>query len=196
MHEQRVEAVLDEIRAVRASSVLDLGCGDGVMLLRLVREPGIERLFGVDVSSEALDALRPRLAELPEEVRSKIAVAQGSMTDWNEAYLGFDAAILVETIEHVAPERLSALEASIFARARPRIVIVTTPNRDFNALLGVPPHRLRRHDHAFEWGRAKFRDWAQGVAGRNGYEVAFRDIAGAHPDLGGASQLARFRRDP
>jgi small RNA 2'-O-methyltransferase len=192
LHEQRMEAVVAEVLASGASSVLDFGCGDGVMLTRLAKEPAIERLFGVDLCEPSLDAFRRRHREMTAHERDKIAVAQASMTQWNEAYAGFDAAILVETIEHVEPARLSALEITIFARARPGTVIVTTPNAEFNVLLGVPPHRFRHPDHRFEWGRTKFRAWAKGVAQRNRYDVRVRDVAGTHPAYGGASQMAVF----
>jgi len=192
LHGQRMEAVVAEVLASGASSVLDFGCGDGVMLTRLAKEPAIERLFGVDLCEQSLDTFRRRHREMAVHESDKIAVAQASMTQWNEAYAGFDAAILVETIEHVDPARLSSLEITIFAKARPETVIVTTPNADFNVLLCVPPHRFRHPDHRFEWGRGKFRAWAEGVALRNRYDVRVRDVAGTHPVYGGASQMAVF----
>jgi small RNA 2'-O-methyltransferase len=194
LHEQRMEAVVAEVLSSGAASILDFGCGDGVMLTRLAREPAIGRLFGVDLCAESLEAFRRRHREMPAAEREKITVVQGSMTQWNESYAGFDAAILVETIEHVDPARLSALEITVFGKSGPATVIVTTPNAEFNVLLGVPPHRFRHPDHRFEWGRAKFRAWAEGVALRNCYEARLRDVAGMHPTYGGASQMAVFTR--
>lgn len=77
---------------------------------------------------------------------------------------------------------------------RPDMVVITTPNADINPLLGVPPHRMRHPDHRFEWGRARFRGWCDRAARAAGYAVTLHDIAGHHPDLGGASQMAVFRR--
>lgn len=194
LHEQRLEAVVAEVLASGASTILDFGCGDGVMLIRLAKEPAIARLFGVDLCERSLEAFRRKHRKMTEAECDKIRVVQGSMTQWSEAYTGFDAAILVETIEHVDPARLSALEITVFAKSRPATVIVTTPNADFNALLGVPPHRFRHPDHRFEWGRVKFRAWADGVAQRNRYVARVRDVAGTHPGYGGASQMAVFKR--
>jgi hypothetical protein len=117
------------------------------------------------------------------------------MTDPDPALAGFDCALLVETIEHVAPDRLSRLERALFTTLRPGRVVITTPNAEFNPLLGVPPGRFRHPDHRFEWDRARFRRWGRRAARTAGYDVAFRDIAGRHPELGGASQMAVFRRD-
>jgi hypothetical protein len=100
--------------------------------------------------------------------------------------------VLVETIEHLDAERLGAFENSVLGRLRPDAVVVTTPNAEYNALLGVPAHRFRHPDHRFEWDRARFRGWADGVARRQGYRVGCTDIAGRHPRLGGASQMAVF----
>lgn len=192
LHEQRLEAAREAVRASGASSVLDLGCGDGDLFTRLVTEPQIERIVGVDLCCESLDRLRKRL-EAPEgKVLAQVDLIHGSMTGNRAALGGFDCAILIETIEHIDPERLSILERAVFAVMRPGTVVITTPNAEFNPLLGVPSYRFRHPDHRFEWDRAKFQRWARGVAARNGYDVACSDIAGCHLALGGASQMAVF----
>jgi 3' terminal RNA ribose 2'-O-methyltransferase Hen1 len=194
LHEQRIEAVLAVLRACGAKTVLDLGCGAGALALRLVHERRIGRVVGVDLSADALHDLRAGLRNEPSEIRRKLDLIRGSMSELDDTFAGFDAAVSVESIEHVDPDRLSQFERCVFANLGPATVVVTTPNRDFNGLLGVPPHRFRHPDHRFEWGRAKFRSWAAGTARRSGYDVAFRDVAGAHPTLGGATQMAVFRR--
>lgn len=194
LHEQRLEAVLAAIRSYGAKTVLDLGCGDGALLTRLVQEPAIRRVVGIDISADALRRLRDRLGEMPAATGGKAELIQGSMIEPGGGLTGFDAAVLLETIEHVAPDRMSVLERAVFNDLRPATVIVTTPNSEFNALLGVPSHRFRHPDHRFEWGRAKFASWGKGVARRNQYRVAFSDVAGAHPTLGGSSQMAIFER--
>lgn len=195
LHRKRLDEVLDAIRASGARSVIDLGCGDGALLMRLAHEPGIERITGVDVSAEALRTLERRLAEAPARVAGKVRLIRRSLTEPGIAAGRFDAAVLVETIEHVDPDRLSTVERAVFRELRPATVIVTTPNADFNPLLGVPGHRFRHREHRFEWGRAKFAAWSDGVARRNGFQVVLADIAGVHPALGGPTQMAVFDRD-
>lgn len=197
LHEQRLRAVQEAVRASGARTVLDLGCGDGDLLTRLAGEPGIERIVGLDLSLAALERLRARLGGLAEgTVKAHVELVHASMTEPRPALGGFDCAVLVETIEHIDPERLSAIERAVFGAMRPGTVVVTTPNTEFNALLGVPSHRLRHPDHRFEWDRARFRRWAEGLATRNRYRVACCDIAGNHPVHGGASQMAVFERAP
>jgi len=191
LHEQRLEAAQAMVRASGACSVLDLGCGDGDLLMRLAMEPQIERIVGVDLCRASLARLEQRLKAL--DSGAEVELIHGSMTVCEAALKGFDCAILIETIEHLDPSQLSALERAVFLEMRPATVVITTPNAEFNVLLGVPPHRFRHPDHRFEWNRAKFRRWAQGVAGRAGYDVACHDIAGCHPQLGGASQMAVFK---
>lgn len=193
LHEQRFEAVLEVVRDSGAGSVLDLGCGEGDLLVRLAATPGIDRIVGLDPSGDALGRARARLDGLAGGTCAQVALVHGSATDAGTALAGFDCALLVETIEHIEPERLSAVERSVFAAMRPTTVVITTPNADYNPLLDVPAHRFRHRDHRFEWSRAKFRQWAQGVAARNGYTAEYRDIAGNHPLHGGASQMAVFR---
>lgn len=192
LHDQRLEAALAAVRASGATSVLDLGCGDGDLVMRLAGEPRIARVLGLDIDRAALDRLRGRLGRLGPEARARVKVAFGSMLDAGAAPQGFDCATLIETIEHLAPADLSRLEHAVFARMRPRCVVVTTPNAEFNRLLGVPAHRFRHPGHRFEWDRARFGRWAGGIAARNGYRLRTGAIAGCHPDLGGASQMAVF----
>ena len=191
-HQERLSAVLAAVTQAQAARILDLGCGSGDLMLPLLDLPGITQIVGLDLDRAALARCRDRLAAHP---KGRLAEArEGSMTIPHPNLTGFDCACLVETIEHLPLTALPALEAAVFAGMRPRHVVATTPNAEFNDLLGVPRSRFRRPDHHFEWTRAQFRNWAEAVASRRGYAVTLRDIAGAHPDLGGASQMAVFVR--
>lgn len=193
LHEQRLEAARAEVLNAGAESVLDLGCGDGDLFVCLATEPGLRRLVGIDICAASLERLQGRLDEHPVRA-GNIELQRASMTEGHPALTGFDCAVLIETIEHIDPSRLSQLERAIFGQMRPRTIVITTPNAEFNPLLGVPPHRFRHPDHRFEWSRARFCGWGRRVAAAWRYDVRFRDIAGAHPDLGGASQMAVFRQ--
>ncbi len=193
LHEQRLESVQQVVRDCGARSVIDLGCGDGDLLTRLIFEPQIQRIVGLDISQETLYRLRTRLDGIPPAGHApRVELVHGSMTEPGPALIGFDCALLIETIEHLDPARLSEVERALFARMRPTTVVITTPNAELNPLLGVPSYRFRHPGHRFEWGRAKFRSWAEGVAQRNGYRFVCSDLAGQHPVYGGASQMAVF----
>jgi SAM-dependent methyltransferase len=183
LHRARFAAVLAVLHESAARTVLDLGCGDGELLLALAAEPAIDRVVGIDIDASALAELRRALAR-----------CQASYTAPDLRLAGFAAAVMVETLEHVAPGRLAAVEHAVFRGLAPGLVVVTTPNADFNPLLGVPAHRFRHPDHRFEWGRARFAAWVEGVASRHGYAVTITDLGGRHPTLGGPSQMAVFRR--
>jgi 3' terminal RNA ribose 2'-O-methyltransferase Hen1 len=190
LHEQRLAAVRTIIRVRGARSVLDLGCGDGELLIQIAGEDNVGQVVGVDLCARALARLRGRLTEGAADRVCHVELLHGSLLELPSRLEGFDCAVLVETIEHLDADRLGVFERSVLGSLRPKTVIVTTPNAEFNTLLGVPSHRFRHPDHRFEWDRARFRRWARGVAGRQGYEVRCSDIAGRHPQLGGASQMA------
>jgi small RNA 2'-O-methyltransferase len=193
LHEQRLLAVLDAVRDSGATTLLDLGCGEGEFVLRAVAEGTMERIVGMDICAQSLGRLRERLGQAGGLGAANVELVHRSITEPGGVLSGFDCAVLIETIEHVEPGRLSALERSVFTHMSPRVVVVTTPNAEYNTLLGVPPHRYRHPDHRFEWDRSTFRRWAAGVATRHGYAVTCSDIAGNHPTYGGASQMAVFR---
>jgi 2-polyprenyl-3-methyl-5-hydroxy-6-metoxy-1,4-benzoquinol methylase len=194
LHEERLRAVVDVVLAAAPRGVADLGCGGGDLFVRLAGCAGITRLVGLDVSAEALERLRLRLAQT--QVRAGgVDLRLASMADGAPDLAGIDCAVLVETIEHLPAPDLARTERAVFRDMRPGMAVITTPNAEFNRLLGVPLNRFRHPGHRFEWTRAQFRAWGGRVAAQAGYGVTFHDIGGKHPDLGGASQMAVFRRD-
>jgi 3' terminal RNA ribose 2'-O-methyltransferase Hen1 len=202
LHAQRLAAVLGVITAAGARSVLDLGCGSGKLLAELVRQPGLRRIVGVDVSHRALEAAARRLHldRMAPRQRERVELLHGSLTYRDSRLRGFDAAAVVEVIEHLDPPRVGAFENALFGHARPDTVVLTTPNAEYNVLLsGLEAGRFRHADHRFEWTRGQFADWAAGVADRYGYRAELSGVGpeGTAPDgtgLGCPSQLAVFRR--
>ena len=194
LHAQRLDAVVDVVLRSGAMSVLDLGCGTGDLLVRLVRAPQFRRIVGVDISSAALLIAGHRLRVALAQDGERLALRHGSFAVPDAHLAGFDAAALVEAIEHVDPDRLSTVERAVFGCYRPGIVLITTPNRDYDALHDRPGGRLRHPDHRFEWTRARFEAWAGGVAGRHGYGAAFTGIGWPHPSLGSPTQMATLVR--
>ncbi len=196
LHDLRLDRVAEAIAALNPASVIDLGCGEGKLLARLLRQTKIPRIFGMDVSSRALEIARERLEKIPAAKREgRLALFSGSLIYRDSRLRGHDVAALVEVIEHLDPDRLEALEEVVFAAAAPRHVFVTTPNREYNILMdGLKPGALRHNDHRFEWTRAEFREWAERVAAAHGYSVAFEPLGEEHPDHGPPSQMAVFAR--
>jgi 3' terminal RNA ribose 2'-O-methyltransferase Hen1 len=195
LNDIRMDRIRDQLLQLGAQSVLDLGCGEGRLLQLLLRERGIERIVGVDTTLSVLERAERRLGleDMAPRMRQRIELQHGSVLYRDERFEGFDAIALVEVIEHVDPWRLDALEAVVFEHARARHVLVSTPNREFNARFEhMPQNRLRHGDHRFEWTRAEFRSWADGVAERHGYTVSYAPIGEEDPQLGPPTQLAVF----
>jgi small RNA 2'-O-methyltransferase len=192
LHEERLDAVVRALIASGARTVVDLGCGSGSLVRRLAAEPAFTRIVGVDTSLEALRVAERTLGGAVDGDR--VVLRYGSFTEPDDDLRGFDAAALVETIEHVEPSQLSRVERAVFARLRPGAVVITTPNSEYNVRFGLAEGELRHADHRFEWPRARFRSWAEGVGERNGYRVSSGDIGPADPLLGSPTQMAVFVR--
>jgi len=198
LNEQRLGAVMAAIRAGGARRVLDLGCGEGRLLRELIRDDQFAAIVGMDVSIRSLETARDRLRldRLPERQADRIKLIHGSLMYRDRRLEGFDAAAVVEVVEHLDPPRLAAFERAVFEFARPRTVVLTTPNREYNVTWeGVGAGRLRHPDHRFEWSRQEFRSWAEGLAARFGYAVRFLPVGPVDEVLGSPTQMGVFTKD-
>ncbi|HEY6747027.1 MAG TPA: 3' terminal RNA ribose 2'-O-methyltransferase Hen1 [Mycobacteriales bacterium] len=192
----RQEAVLAELRAAGAARVVDLGTGTGALLPALLADPRFTEIVAVDVSARALaDAgRRLHLDRMPERQRARLTLRQGALTYTDARLRGYDAAVLMEVVEHVDPDRLPALEHAVFAAAAPATVVLTTPNAEHNVRYPGLAGGFRHRDHRFEWTRAEFGAWTDSVAGRHGYTVVRKAVGADDPEVGPPTQLAVFVR--
>ncbi|WP_329168626.1 3' terminal RNA ribose 2'-O-methyltransferase Hen1 [Streptomyces sp. NBC_01685] len=193
--ERRREAILEALRAAGATRVLDLGCGQGQLVQALLKDVRFTEIVGVDVSMRALTvaARRLKLDRMGERQAGRITLRQGALTYTDKRLKGYDAAVLSEIVEHLDLPRLPALEYAVFGSARPRTVLVTTPNVEYNVRWEtLPAGHVRHSDHRFEWTREEFRDWSGQVAARHGYTVEFVPVGPEDPEVGPPTQMAVF----
>jgi 3' terminal RNA ribose 2'-O-methyltransferase Hen1 len=193
LNTQRHDAVYQILLELGAKSVIDLGCGPGQFLDRLVKTPAFTRIAGSDVSTRSLQhaARRLRVERMSERQAQRVELFQSALTYEDERFAGFDAAVLMEVVEHVDPSRLEALERVVFGAAKPRAVIVTTPNGEYNVLYeGLVG--MRHPDHRFEWTRDEFSQWSDRVGAQYGYQVERRGIGDLDESLGTPTQAAVF----
>jgi 3' terminal RNA ribose 2'-O-methyltransferase Hen1 len=175
--------------------VLDLGCGEAKLLQQLMADRQFDEIVGLDVSIRSLEIAhrKLRLDRLPERQRERVKLLHGALTYRDRRLEGFDAAAVVEVIEHFDPPRLAAFERTLFEFARPRLIVLTTPNREYNAMWDtLAAGELRHRDHRFEWTREEFHTWARGVAHRHGYAVRFLPVGPEAADVGAPSQMGVF----
>lgn len=198
LNEQRLEAVLDVLQSSGAKRVLDLGCGGGRLLEKLLCDDAFEEIVGVDVSYRALQRARKRLhwERLSSRQRGRVRLLQGSLTYRDERLAGYEAAAAVEVIEHLDEWRLAAFERVLFEIARPKTLVITTPNAEYNVRFNLLPGGFRHSDHRFEWSREEFREWSKRVAERYGYSVRFLPVGPEDPEVGAPTQMGVFSREP
>jgi 3' terminal RNA ribose 2'-O-methyltransferase Hen1 len=197
LNDERVDAVVEALRASGAKSIADLGCGEGKLLARLVRERWAERLIGVDASARELEraAKKLKLHESGGPPEGRVTLLHGALTYRDKRIAGVDAVALVEVIEHLDPDRLPSLGRALFRDAHPSTVVVTTPNAEYNALFpNLAKGAFRHPDHRFEWTREQFRDWVRSVETEYGYAAELRDIGSLNEEFGAPTQMAVFTR--
>ncbi|MFN0026353.1 MAG: 3' terminal RNA ribose 2'-O-methyltransferase Hen1 [Acidimicrobiales bacterium] len=195
LNDLRLAAVREALEKAGARRIVDLGCGAGSLLRVLLKEPWVDQVVGVDVSWRALQtaARRLRLDEMAPRQRARTDLWQGALTYRDKRLRTFDAAAVVEVIEHLDPPRLAAFEQALFGDAHPRTVVVTTPNVEYNErFTGLAAGRFRHRDHRFEWTRQQFGAWSEQIATRFEYRVAHTDIGAVDERVGAPTQMATF----
>jgi 3' terminal RNA ribose 2'-O-methyltransferase Hen1 len=195
LNEQRLNAVVAALKGANAKRVLDLGCGEGKLLRVLLADRSFDHVVGLDVSHRALEVAneRLRLERLPDRQRGRIKLLQGSLMYRDKRLAGFDAAAVVEVVEHLDEPRLAAFERVLFEFAKPGTVVLTTPNVEYNVRFETLPAGSFRHkDHRFEWTRPQFREWAESIAAKHGYSVRFLPVGPEDATVGAPTQMAIF----
>ena len=195
--DQRIGTIMSVLRSANAHTVLDLGCGSGKLIGALLKDSSFQKIAGTDVSVGALEAAERRLHvdQMSPRQLERLALFQSALTYRDRRLDGYDGAVLMEVIEHIDPERLPSMQRVLFGSARPRVVVVTTPNVEYNVRFEtLPEGKLRHRDHRFEWTRAEFEAWANAVAADDSYRVRFLPVGTFDPEVGAPTQMAVFER--
>lgn len=196
LHDVRLDQVAAELKARGAKRILDLGCGEGKLIRELLKDRQFDEILGMDVSYRSLEtaAERLHLDTLPPKQKERIKLIQGSLMYRDKRLAGFDAAVVVEVIEHLDEPRLAAFERVLFEFARPQTAVLTTPNAEYNAKFEtLPAGQFRHRDHRFEWTREQFQNWATRIGTKFGYSVVFKPVGEEDQRLGAPTQMGVFR---
>lgn len=197
LNEQRLQKVCEVLKEESATRVVDLGCGEGKLIEKLLGERHFEKILGMDVSYRTLERASQRLHidKLSPRDANRIELIQGSLMYRDRRLSGYQAATVIEVIEHLEPSRLAAFERVLFEFAQPDLAVISTPNREYNVLFeNLPASKFRHRDHRFEWTRQEFRDWAKTIEERFGYKAEFRTVGPEDEQLGSPTQLGIFKR--
>ncbi|MDR0861265.1 MAG: 3' terminal RNA ribose 2'-O-methyltransferase Hen1 [Oscillospiraceae bacterium] len=197
LNAKRLDAVFSALKDAGAHSVIDLGCGEGRLLSLLLKDGQFTKIAGMDVAQSALKRAsdRLRLETASERISERVTLFQGSLTYRDGRIAGYDAASVMEVIEHMDATRLAVFERVVFDFAKPRVVVLTTPNRDYNAVYEkLSAEDMRHGDHRFEWTRAEFAAWVKAVCAKFGYRAAVSGIGEEREDYGSPTQMGVFER--
>ena len=197
LHQQRLEKACELLKESGARSVVDMGCGEGKLLKLLLKDGQFQKIRGMDVAFGELQKAKGNLYldEASPALRERIGLFQGSITYKDDRLANFDAAVLVEVIEHLDIDRLPTMEHVVFGHAKPTTVVLSTPNAEYNAVFEkLDATQFRHDDHRFEWTRKEFADWCKHVCEEFSYMVVIHPVGPETEDYGTPSQIAVFTK--
>jgi 3' terminal RNA ribose 2'-O-methyltransferase Hen1 len=195
LNEIRLRKVVEVLKELSAVRIIDLGCGEGKLIRELLKDKQFQEIAGMDVSYRSLETASERLHldTMPPKQKERIRLFQGSLMYRDKRLAGFDAAAVIEVIEHLDAPRLAAFERVLFEHAKPRVIVITTPNAEYNVRFAtLPAGKFRHKDHRFEWTRVEFQKWAAAIAGRFRYSVEFRPVGVEDEEVGAPTQMGVF----
>lgn len=196
LHDKRLHLVAEKLSESGAERVLDLGCGEGKLIKLLLKQKQFSEITGMDVSYNQLLKAKERLHvyEMSPKQKERINLFQGSLIYRDKRLEGFEAAAVVEVIEHLDPGRLKAFERVLFEFSKPQTVVLTTPNKEYNVMWeNLDAGKMRHEDHRFEWTRKEFAAWADRIGQTYNYKLELLPIGDEEENVGAPSQMAIFR---
>ena len=195
LNQRRLEAVVEEVLASGVKSVIDMGCGEGNLTKLLLKEQQLVKVAAFDASYTELERLKNRLHidRMNGSNKDKLEIFQSSLTYSDKRFKGYDCACIIEVIEHLDMNRLSVFASNIFGLVKPKTVIITTPNIEYNEnYLFLPKNTFRHGDHRFEWNREEFSNWASNICDKYGYRVEIKEIGDNDETNGSPTQMGVF----
>jgi 3' terminal RNA ribose 2'-O-methyltransferase Hen1 len=198
LNEQRLGTVISVIKSQESKKVIDLGCGEGKLLQKLLKIKSVEKIAGLDISLRSLEiaAERLKLDRMPDKERERIDLMHGSLLYRDKRVDAYDTATVSEVIEHIAPSRLEIFECILFKASCPQTIIITTPNSEYNRLYeDLAAGQFRHKDHYFEWTRKEFQEWGRKISTRYNYRVRFLPIGQEMETVGAPTQMAVFEKN-
>jgi 3' terminal RNA ribose 2'-O-methyltransferase Hen1 len=190
INDLRMQRVLEILEQENVNSVIDCGCGEGKLIEKLLGETRIPLIKGFDVGLESLEAAKRRIDHGSKEAR--VQLIHGSLVYLDDRLLGSEAIVLMEVIEHIDPSRLETMEKNIFGFVGSPLVVVTTPNFEYNQKFAI--RGFRHPDHRFEWTRSQFSNWCQGIGSRFKYSFDIQFVGAEDQALGSPTQIGVFKK--
>lgn len=197
LNTQRMEAVKNAVLSSGVETVLDIGCGEGKLTAMLLHEQQIKKITAADVSVSVLEKAKQKLnyERMQPYLKNKLTLMQASLMYKDDRFSGFDAACVVEVIEHMDIQRIPFFEKVLFGYAQPKTVILTTPNKEYNIKYPTLENDTLRHrDHRFEWTRDEFKNWCEHICSEFGYKAEIKNIGETDEEYGSPTQMGVFTK--
>jgi 3' terminal RNA ribose 2'-O-methyltransferase Hen1 len=196
LNDLRYEAILNLIKSLpHKESIVDLGAGEGRLSVQLGFVEGIKEILSIEPSNKS----RIRAIERFEQVNAKEGYVEpqslpGSLYYFDSRLQNKDVIVLCEVIEHIEEDRLPKIFDTVLNDYRPKTLIVTTPNQEYNVLYEMDDE-MRHDDHRFEWTRAQFAQNVETWTEQTPYQFSIQGIGEEHVAYGHPTQMAIFRRE-
>lgn len=188
----RLNTVAEKIKELNVDSVVDLGCGEGKLLKLIIENTNVSKVIGADIDIKSLKIASKKLKYDSEGER--LQLVQSSAVYYDKRFKDVDLICLVEVIEHIDEHRLQFVIDTVFNNYKPKNIIITTPNVEYNNVYEMNDDDFRHDDHRFEWTRAEFEKWCNDICSEYGYKVTFNTVGEVDEKYGSSTQMGVFEK--
>jgi len=149
LHTLRHELAIAKMTQVTPTTVVDLGCGRGQLIKRILKAAPNARVLGIEGSAPAAEAAGKMKG-------TKVLNGNIVRPNLQEQNLLPDMLFSIEVIEHLEKQDRVAFIQTIKELWQPKAFVLSTPNIAFNVNWGMPEGELRHPDHKIEYTQEQF----------------------------------------
>ena len=152
---QRFKTIISVLANYDINSIIEFGCGNGYFIPMLISQNKYSKIAAIDKNEKKINKLKSKYKD--------VIFYNGSFLKENNEFRQYDCIIGIEIIEHLFEDEINVLSKIIFSKIKPKVIIFTTPNIEYNINLPILHGGFRNIDHKFEFNPKELNQYGKSI---------------------------------